>query len=111
MIYTTTAGMSGYTWSLVGGTINSGQGTNTVDITWTTPGAQWISVNYTDLNGCTATTVTPAFIQVTSYPALDAGLDDYICSNTTQYPMHGVPLNNIDPGRYCGRLSMVTGRG
>ena len=53
-IYTTEAGMSGYNWTISGGTINSGSGTNTVSVTWNTAGDRTISVNYTNTNGCTA---------------------------------------------------------
>ncbi|MEI7492517.1 MAG: LamG-like jellyroll fold domain-containing protein [Bacteroidota bacterium] len=59
-VYTTQAGMTAYSWSIAGGTITLG-GTatdNSATVTWTTSGAESISVNYTNGNGCTATTAT-----------------------------------------------------
>jgi glucokinase len=56
-IYTTEAGMTNYTWVVsAGGSITAGGGTtnNTVTVKWNTAGAQTVSVNYTNGNGCTA---------------------------------------------------------
>ena len=53
-IYTTEPGMTNYQWSVTGGTITSGNGTNNILVTWHTPGNQFVSINYFDLNGCTA---------------------------------------------------------
>ena len=65
-IYTTQAGMNNYVWLIsAGGTITSG-GTptsNTVTVTWNTPGVQTVSVNYTNPSGCTA--ATPGVFNVT----------------------------------------------
>ena len=60
-VYSTECGMSGYTWSVsAGGAITGGGGLTdcTVTVTWNTSGAQTVSVNYTDANGCTATSAT-----------------------------------------------------
>jgi hypothetical protein len=69
-VYTTDAGMSNYTWSTSpGGTITAG-GTstnNTATVTWNGSGAQTVSVNYTDLNGCVA--YAPGVKNVTVWPA------------------------------------------
>jgi hypothetical protein len=54
-----------YTWTVTGGTITTGQNTNSVTVSWTAPGAATISVTETiTAGGCTATvnksiTVTP----------------------------------------------------
>ncbi|MBS1486659.1 MAG: gliding motility-associated C-terminal domain-containing protein, partial [Bacteroidetes bacterium] len=54
--YATETGMSNYNWVLsAGGTITNNNGDN-VDVTWNAAGAQTVSVNYTDTNGCTSTT-------------------------------------------------------
>jgi hypothetical protein len=64
--YSTEAGMTGYTWTLSpGGVIISGSNTNVVSISWTVPGAQWVKVNYTNVNGCQA--LNPAQFNVTVY--------------------------------------------
>jgi len=62
-VYTTAAGMTGYIWSVNGGSITAGSGTNSVTVTWNTAGNQSVSVNYTDANGCTA--LTPSVYAVT----------------------------------------------
>ena len=65
--YTTEPGMTNYVWDL---TPNSGTitqtGTNVVTIFWNAPGAKWVSVSYTGLNGCTA--ATPSIYNVTVNP-------------------------------------------
>lgn len=54
-IYYTESGMSGYVWTVSpGGTIASGQGTSTLNVTWTQPGTQTVSVNYANVSGCPA---------------------------------------------------------
>ena len=72
-VYTTQAGMTNYIWSVsAGGTKTAGGGTteNTVTVTWTTAGAQTISVNYTHSNGCTAANPTVFNVTVTSQPSI-----------------------------------------
>lgn len=54
--FTTESGMTGYTWTVTGGTISGAGNTNAVTITWNTLGAQTVSVNYTNVSGCTALT-------------------------------------------------------
>ncbi|MBS1758751.1 MAG: HYR domain-containing protein, partial [Bacteroidetes bacterium] len=70
-VYTTQSGMTGYVWTVsAGGTITAG-GTatdNTVTVTWNTTGAQTVSVNYTDGNGCTASTATVYNVTVNTLP-------------------------------------------
>ena len=57
--YITNSGMLNYVWAISpGGTIVSGLGTSTIDVTWTGVGAQWVSVSYTNTFGCTAVTPT-----------------------------------------------------
>ena len=70
-LYTTEAGMSNYIWSVsAGGTITAGGGAanNTVTVTWTTTGAKTVSVNYTNVNGCVATSSTVYNITVNALP-------------------------------------------
>ncbi len=69
--YTTQAGQSGYIWGYTGvaGTdyniISGGSGTdNTVSLVWLTAGSKTVTVNYTDLNGCTA--IAPTASNVTT---------------------------------------------
>jgi hypothetical protein len=51
--YSTQSGFSNYAWTITaGGTIISGAGTNTIQVSWTTAGAQSLSVTYTNSFGC-----------------------------------------------------------
>ena len=55
--YSTQAGNTNYQWTFSpGGTLVSGGGVNdaTITIQWTTAGAQWVRVSYTNANGCMA---------------------------------------------------------
>lgn len=66
--YSTEPGMSDYIWNITGGTITSGAATNTITVTWNTAGAQNVSVNYTDANGCTAASATVFNVTVNPLP-------------------------------------------
>jgi PKD repeat protein len=85
-IYSTQVGMTNYLWSVsAGGTISSG-GTptdNTVTVTWTVVGPQTVSVNYTNSNGCTATTATVKGVTVNALPAPTLGGATSVCLNST----------------------------
>jgi hypothetical protein len=83
IVYATQAGMSGYTWSIsTGGIITGGAGTNTIVVSWTGYGAQWVKVNYANTNGCTA--ATPVQFNVTvnqaTVPTISGGFS--VCENT-----------------------------
>jgi hypothetical protein len=57
--YITNSGMTNYVWNVsAGGTLVSGQGTNTVHVTWNAIGPQWVNVSYTNSYGCAAVTPT-----------------------------------------------------
>ncbi|MCX6267498.1 MAG: T9SS type A sorting domain-containing protein [Bacteroidetes bacterium] len=66
-VYSTQAGMTGYLWTVSpGGTITSGAGTSAITVTWNAAGAQTVSVNYNNANGCSA--AIPAGYNVTVNP-------------------------------------------
>jgi glucokinase len=72
-VYSTTAGMTNYAWLVsAGGTITAGGGTgnSSVTVTWNTPGAQTVSVNYTNTNGCTAASPTVYNVTVNALPTI-----------------------------------------
>jgi len=65
--YLTEPGMTNYIWTTSpGNTIIAGQGTNQVQVSWIVPGAQWVAVNYTGANGCSAG--TPSQLGITVQP-------------------------------------------
>ncbi|MBK7030149.1 MAG: hypothetical protein IPH45_13485, partial [Bacteroidales bacterium] len=88
-VYTTEAGMTGYSWVVsAGGTITAG-GTatdNTVTINWTALGAQTVSVNYTNVNNCTAVAATVYNVTVNALPVPTiSGLASVCASGTAVY--------------------------
>ena len=73
-VYTTQAGMTNYVWSvLAGGVITAGATAtdNTVTVTWITAGAQTVSVNYTNSNGCSANSATIYNVSINALPTAD----------------------------------------
>jgi hypothetical protein len=93
--FSTETGMSGYNWIVTGGSINSGQGTSTVSVTWNTTGAKTVTVNYSNSNGCTAASATVKNVTVNASPTPTiTGLNN-VCVNsgyvtyTTQTGMTG----------------------
>jgi hypothetical protein len=67
-VYTTEAGMTNYVWTVTGGTIDAGQGTNSISVTWTAVGNQTITVTYTNPNGCNPLAPTSYTVVVTQLP-------------------------------------------
>lgn len=85
-VYTTESGMSNYSWEISpGGTITAG-GTSTSNIaivTWNNPGGQTISVNYNNLQGCSALTATSYGVYVELLPVPVITGPDTVCENST----------------------------
>jgi len=81
--YTTQAGMTSYTWSISsGGLITAGAGTNAITVTWNTTGAQSVSVDYSNANGCTAAAPVsyPVTVNQTTVPTITGPND--VCVNS-----------------------------
>jgi hypothetical protein len=96
--YTTEAGMTGYTWTVsAGGTITAGTGTNTITVTWTTPGAQSVSVNYLNPNGCSAASATiySLIIYVRYNLLLNSGWNWFSVNTTISNMTIGNVLTNV----------------
>jgi PKD repeat protein len=99
--YVTEAGMTGYIWNVsAGGIITAGgTGTNSVTITWTNVGPNWVSVNYTNADGCTAaaSTVFPVTVEPLPAPTLTGNLSACLYSTgnvyTTEPGMTGYTWN------------------
>jgi hypothetical protein len=78
--YTTEPLMSDYNWSISsGGTIDSGNGTNALTVTWNTAGDQSVSVSYTNEYGCVATDA--AICSVTVNAVLPVGVTIEVSEN------------------------------
>ena len=85
-VYATQAGMSNYLWNVSpGGTITAGGTTtsNTATILWNTSGSRWVSVNYTNSNGCTASTATVYPVTVNPLPVPSIMGNSSVCVGTT----------------------------
>lgn len=95
-VYTTQTGQSLYTWTISGGGTITGGGTaiiNTATVTWNTPGAQWVRVNYTDAYGCAAASYTQYNVTVKTLPVPVISGSTSECAGTT-----GV-FYTADPGK------------
>lgn len=68
-VYNTETGMTGYVWTVsAGGAITAGAGTNAITVQWNSTGAQTVTVNYINGNGCTAPTPTSYAVTVNAAP-------------------------------------------
>ena len=85
-VYSTQAGMSAYVWTLsAGGTVTAGAGTNAITVNWSATGAQTVSVNYNNANGCTAAApvVYPINVNPTTVPVITG--TNSVCMNSGYY--------------------------
>lgn len=84
--YTTQGGMLNYIWNISpGNTVQSG-GTsidNFIVVTWNSTGSQSVTVNYTNLNTCTAQTATTQPIMVSPLPVPTISGPDTLCVFST----------------------------
>jgi hypothetical protein len=104
-VYTTQQGYSNYVWTVTnGGTIVSGQGTYQIEVNWTAPGAQSVSVNYANTYGCSASTPTSFGVTVLAAPGNPGPVQghDNVCAGETGVSYH---VNNIpDADNYIWTL-------
>jgi large repetitive protein len=94
--YSTQPGMSNYSWSITGGSIYAGAGTYQVQVSWTTPGSQSISVNYTNTWGFRP--AMPVALNVTVNPVPDpsgpvSGTAN-VCAGATGVSYSVAPVGN-----------------
>jgi hypothetical protein len=82
--YSTEPGMTGYSWTVTGGTIVSGGSTNSVDVQWNTAGSQTVSVSYTDPKGCIPLTPTDFNVQVNALPVPTISGNDTLCQGSAE---------------------------
>ena len=77
--YSTESGKSAYNWSISGGTIVSGQGSNSINVLWNTLGTQTVGVTYTDPSGCIASPTANKSINVISPPSPSISGNQSVC--------------------------------
>lgn len=90
--YVTGLPNSTFTWNTQGfGTINSGQGTTTVNITWTNvPGTYQLTVTETSSNGCLG---VPQTTQVVIIPSITSINNISICTSQLPFIWNGLTFN------------------
>lgn len=70
-----------YTWSVSGGTIAGGQGSNAITVDWGAPGIGIVTVFATDSLGCVSSPISLS-VNIADLPAADAGVDITTCPGT-----------------------------
>jgi large repetitive protein len=106
VVYTTQPGMTNYLWTVSAGGLITAGGTptsNTVTVTWSVVGAQSVSVNYNNANGCTAAVPTVYTVNVltTATPTLTGPADACTDGGTVIYYTQGGQSNYqwvVSPG-------------
>jgi len=81
-VYTTETGMTNYVWSVTGGTITAGTGTNSITVTWNTAGTQTVNVNYANSNGCSAASPVSYPVTVLDLPVPTISGANVACEST-----------------------------
>ena len=105
--YTTEASMTGYIWTVTDGTIDSGQGTNSVSITWATQVAPKVTVTYTNGNSCGAAVPTEKSVTVNNLPTSDLSINATTACQNTDLALDGNPSGGS--GTYSTHLWTGTG--
>ncbi|MBK9274255.1 MAG: gliding motility-associated C-terminal domain-containing protein [Flavobacteriales bacterium] len=73
---------AGYAWTVTGGTLAGGNGTNAITVDWGAPGSGQVSVIVTDSLGCAAPPLT-LDVTIAALPTANAGPDAVICAGDT----------------------------
>jgi len=100
-----------YNWSVAGGTIVSGQNTDTVSVIWASAGSDSISVNETNSNSCSgssslAVTVTATPVQ----PSIVPGIADTLAASPNnaasyQWYYNGTAISGANTYKYAAAAS------
>jgi len=84
VIYTTQAGFSTYTWTVSGGTIASGAGTNSITVDWGSPGAGTVNLTVVDAFGCTGSLSATENVTINASPTPTLTVTDtVVCDGQT----------------------------
>ena len=95
-IYYTETGQTNYIWAVSAGTIVSGQGTSTLNVTWTGIGPQTVSVNYNNSFGCSGTNPTVYNLFVNPFPGPAGAISGIaaLCAGTSGVAYSTTPVAN-----------------
>ncbi|QOI98199.1 MAG: autotransporter-associated beta strand repeat-containing protein [Flammeovirgaceae bacterium] len=88
-----------YNWEVVGGSITSGTGTNSITVTWAGAGTGSVKVTETIVvTGCAVET-SPLLVTISPSPVVDAGSNEEICQGTVfNFSSQSVPASAVDFG-------------
>jgi N-acetylneuraminic acid mutarotase len=97
--YFTQFGKTNYVWNVsAGGSITDGGTTNSnfVTVSWNSSGAQWVSVNYSNSNGCSALNATVLNVTVNPLPDPAGNISGptQICIGGSDVVYSVAPINN-----------------
>jgi len=84
-VYTTETGMTNYVWSVTGGTITAGSGTNEITVTWNNSGIQNVMVNYENSNGCSAVSPVAYPVTVLALPVPTISGANVVCESSAYF--------------------------
>jgi len=83
-VYSTQAGMTGYTWIVSsGGMITAGSGTNSITVTWNSTGAQLGSISFTKFDSWPTLYPTVFNVTVNPLPTPSIGGPTTVCASST----------------------------
>jgi hypothetical protein len=82
-IYSTESGMIDYVWTVTGGTIDEGAGTDEISVTWNNTGSQTVSVTYASIYGCDAAAPASMGVIVGNLEPATISGNNMTCINTT----------------------------
>jgi len=88
LIYSTEPGKTNYVWTITaGGIITGGWGTDSITVTWNTPGSQKLTVNYLDANSCVNPNPAEYHVRVNPHLIQTISGNDSLCieSGYTDY--------------------------
>jgi hypothetical protein len=98
MVYTTQPGFNNYTWSVSsGGTIVTGLETYQVEVNWTGPGDNSVTVNYANASGCYAPSPASMPVEVLPYPGNAGPITGttVLCAGTRSVSYSVEPIPNV----------------
>jgi hypothetical protein len=97
-VYATEGNMSGYNWNISAeGQITSGIGTNSIQVTWLTPGTGKIGINYTNADGCSAIAPSEQIVTVKPLPGIAGAVtgNSTVCEDSHSQVYSITPIANV----------------
>ncbi|MFZ4521560.1 MAG: T9SS type A sorting domain-containing protein [Bacteroidales bacterium] len=114
--YITNTGMSNYVWNVSsGGTLVSGQGTSSINVTWNSVGNQWVNVSYSNSYGCATVSPTVYNLFVNPLPNAAGSITGTasLCAGSTGIAYSCNEINNATSYSWTlpAGISIISGAG